>query len=81
MKIVLNRDDIEEAIEKYIKEKYLPYGDTRKLSIVQGTKASAVITFIQPNALPGLEDTKMPDLTDGVAVDKVGPQRNDPVEA
>ena len=56
MKIILNRDDIEEAIEKYVKDKYLPYNDSRELQIVQGSKASAVITFKQTEKLPGLED-------------------------
>ena len=56
MKIVLNRDDIEEAINAYVKDKFMPYNDPRELVIVQGTKASAVVTFKQEAQLPGLED-------------------------
>ena len=56
MKIVLNRDDIEEAINNFVKDKFMPYGDPRELVIVQGTKASAVVTFKQEAQLPGLED-------------------------
>jgi len=62
MKIVLNREDIEEAVEAYIKDKYLPYGDTRELNIVQGSKASAVVTFVQENKLPGLDKVETEDI-------------------
>ena len=55
MKIILDRRDIEEAVEAYVKDKYLPYGDVRELHIVQGSKASAVITFKQEEKLPGLD--------------------------
>jgi len=57
MKIILNRDDIEEAIEKYIREKFMPYGDDRKINITQGTKAMATVVFVDSTGpLPGLED-------------------------
>lgn len=93
MKILLNRDDIEIAVREYIKKEYLPYGDERELVIVQGTKASASVTFKQAEQLPGLadndypEDTDEPEVADGTAVEVEAdpepeiPQRISPDEA
>ena len=57
MKMILNRDDIEEAIQAYVKDKFMPYGDKRTINVVQGTKAMATVTLGDKAAqLPGLED-------------------------
>lgn len=56
MKIILNRDDIEEAIAEYVKGKYIPYGEDREINIVQGSKATATITLVQENRLPGMDE-------------------------
>ena len=57
MKIILNRDDIEEAIQAYVRDKFMAYGDKRSVNVVQGTKAMATITLGDKTAqLPCLED-------------------------
>ena len=61
MRVILDRDDIEEAIVAYIKDKILPYGDTREVHVVQERKVSAKITFgddlpERTEPLPGLVD-------------------------
>jgi len=61
MRVILDRDDIEEAIVAYIKDKILPHGDTREVHVVQERKVSAKITFgddlpERTEPLPGLVD-------------------------
>ncbi|MCK5848367.1 MAG: hypothetical protein KAH01_04145 [Caldisericia bacterium] len=57
MKIILNREDIEEAIQAYIRDKFMSYGDDRQVNVTQGTKAMATVTLGEKSAqLPGLED-------------------------
>jgi len=66
MRVILDREDIEEAIVKYIKDKVLPYGDTRKINVVQERRVSAKVTFNEDIAeltepLPGFSDDVMPE--------------------
>lgn len=60
MIVFLNRDEIEEAIRMYVKDKLLPYGDKREIHVTQERKVTAKVTFgdDKPDrtlALPGLD--------------------------
>lgn len=77
MRIILNRDDIEEAIHAYVKDKFFPYGDKRELSIVQGTKATATITLKQDEKLPGFDE----ECDESDLVETTEPERDAQVSA
>lgn len=64
MKIILSREDVEEAIKMWVRSEVLPYGDTREIHVVQERKVTANVTFgdekpdlTQP--LPGLEEASL----------------------
>lgn len=63
MIVILNRDEIEEAIQAYVRDKLLPYGDKRPVHVVQERKVTAKVTFgedIPENTEP------FPEFTDEV---------------
>ena len=63
MKIMLNREDIEEAIREYVSNKYYLYGTGSKMTITQSMKATATITFsATQSALPGMDESEEDDL-------------------
>ena len=45
MIVILNRDEIEEAIQAYVRDKLLPYGDARPIHVTQERKVTAKVTF------------------------------------
>lgn len=64
MVIYLNRDETEDAIKAYVRDKLLPYGDSRIIHVTQERKVTAKITFgddIPDNTdpLPGLSEDEM----------------------
>ena len=64
MRVILDRDDIEEAIIAYVKANILPYGDDKKINVVQERKVSAKVTFGDEKTplLPGFEDEEQEEL-------------------
>ena len=61
-RIILSREDIEMAIEAYVRDKFMAYGDLREVHVVQERKVTASITFGEDKPeltepLPGLEPT------------------------
>ena len=61
MIVILNRDEIEEAIQAYVRDKLLPYGDSRVIHVTQERKVTAKVTFGEEapdrtEALPGFDD-------------------------
>ena len=79
MKIILNRDDIEEAIQAYVRDKFMMYGDSRTVNVVQGTKAMATVTLGEKAAqLPGLEDEPELDEEEEVTPEPMPLDKTDP---
>ena len=73
MIVILNRDEIEDAIKAYVKDKLLPYGDTRDIHVTQERKVTAKVTFgddkpEMTEPLPGFSDDVMADLDEATDI-------------